>query len=474
MSIRTIMIPSALLLSSLLAACDEPPARSCVQGRQEACACADGTASVQVCSAGGTYDVCQCQPGGRVTVADAGSEDASTGSASAPGSDASTRAPGAWPDFSDRLHDDGAVPSAVEPPAPAPDAGAPAQAEPTPPVSGACSSSVLSFRPIDVEYSRALDQVVAVGASPNQLVLFDPVHRTSAMLALPLEPAAVSVSPDGRTAAVAHNAYLSIVNLVTGKLVDTIPTTSDAADVVLAGNGYAYVFPRTDQWVDIHSVELSTRTDRGQEDGSIYANTAARLHPGGTSIYGITRGLSPTDIERYDISTGVASSRSDSPYHGDYPMCEAVWFTEGGERLFTGCGTVFRAAPGAQGDMTYAGALGGAAAAGSTPYGSAFRWITHSKARGKVYGVPRGSQSSPFFGDEQVSADEKSVRVYSEEFLALETSLTIPCLTTPVGDQPVYGRFAFASSTGKQLYVLGQLDPKTSAALDWAFAAIDL
>src|SRR5512141_3224566 len=74
------------------------------------------------------------------------------------------------------------------------------------------------------------------------------------------------------------------------------------------------------------------------------------------------RGISPSDIARYD----VISSRSqdptltftrDSPFHGDYPVCGDLWFETSGQRVLTACGVLLRTTDDATTDMTYAGEL---------------------------------------------------------------------------------------------------------------------
>jgi len=66
-----------------------------------------------------------------------------------------------------------------------------------------------------------------------------------------------------------HSAYVSHVDLETAAVLRTWPVSADVGDVVLAGNGYAYAFPRVDQWVDIHSVTLTTGAESGGSRGRI-------------------------------------------------------------------------------------------------------------------------------------------------------------------------------------------------------------
>jgi hypothetical protein len=332
---------------------------------------------------------------------------------------------------------------------------------------GECTSSPIKFHVLDAEYSSQLERIVLVASAPSELVLLNPITLEAQEVALPLAANAVSISLDGMTAAVAHNAHVSIVDLGSATLTKTISTTCDANDIVLASNGFAYVFPQTDQWVDIHSVEIAPGVDRGMsQQWSIYAGSKAKLHPTSANMYGIDPAVSPTDIARYDISAGVARVANDSPYHGDYPICLDLWMSKDGQRIFTGCGTVFRAAPGTPDDMTYNGALGAANAAAA----GQFRAIAHDEVRAKVYAIPRTSSLYPY--DNTTGTEETQLRIYSYNYLMLETSITLPCMQAGANKATTYGRFVFPSSKGDAIYVLVQADPKAAALNDWGLAKL--
>src|SRR5207247_2440005 len=158
---------------------------------------------------------------------------------------------------------------------------------------------------------------------------------------LPVAPTAVSVAPGGMTAAAGHNGWVSHVNLSPAAITSTFAVSADVLDVVLAANRYAYAFPRHDQWETIRCINLTTGAETQSGVSSIYAGTLAKLHPNGTAIYGADNGLSPSDIEKYDISGGTARYLYDSPYHGDFPMCGDLWISNDGLRIFTRCGNVF-------------------------------------------------------------------------------------------------------------------------------------
>jgi len=210
---------------------------------------------------------------------------------------------------------------------------------------------------IDAEFSRALNAVVMVTSYPESLlVVRDAVSGAERQVRLPKLPTAVSISPDGLSAAVGHDALVSHYNLADLTLPPKILNVSAVVgDLVLDGFARVHVFPATDQWVSVHSIDVATNTEQLRYGPR--AGTRVQLHPNGVSIYGANNGLSPDDIEHYDISSGVGTRLRDSPYHGDYPMCGNLWISEAGSTIYTACGRAFRASMDASQDMRYAGAL---------------------------------------------------------------------------------------------------------------------
>ncbi|GAO04596.1 PKD domain-containing protein [Anaeromyxobacter sp. PSR-1] len=303
---------------------------------------------------------------------------------------------------------------------------------------------MLGHAVVDAEYSRALDRLVAVGGS--KLYVADPVAGTEVSVALPKAALAVSVSPDGRYAAVGHDALVSYVSLdAPPALVGTFTTSVVPSDVVLAGNGYIYVFPAT--WEQLHSIRISTGADTASTGWSPYDGTKGRLHPGGAAIYGADNFVSPEDIRKFSIAGGTASFLYDSPYHGDYEMCGDLWITEDGLRIVTACGNTFHAnttqGSTAGSDMTYAGALEGT---------GQVKWADHSAAAGQIL-VVRGLPYWP--ADPGADAE---LRLFGDDFLALQE--TIPLARIGVGGKGYvsHGRFAFFSADATRRVALVQVD----------------
>ena len=318
----------------------------------------------------------------------------------------------------------------------------------------------LPFRVIDAEYSKALDAIVAVSESPNALYIYNPVTQSLRSVALAATPTSVSVGPDGLFAAVGHDHTISYVDLANAILVKTLNVSTNVLDIVLAGNGYVYAFPRSDQWATIRCVNIASNTETQHTGRPIYAGTYARLHPGGSSIYGANNYISPDDIEKYDISPGTAAFLYDSPYHGNYYMCGNLWFSEDGTRIYTPCGNVFRSTNVQSTDMTYAGALENE---------SNIRWVSNSQAAGWTAVLPKNSYTwwNP------VPRLDQEIHYFTPDFLTYRGKTTLPSFT--VEDMPwqARGRWHFYDASGVRQYVVTQADPESGMLYDFGVLKID-
>lgn len=318
----------------------------------------------------------------------------------------------------------------------------------------------LDHRVIDAEYSKVLDKIITVSSTPaNQLHIVDPVTGDDRALSLLYAPTCVSVGPDGVHAAVGHNGHVSYIDLNTLTLLRTYDVTADVIDVVLAGNGYVYAFPRMYQFTYIRCLNLETGQETLQTGLFIYGGTLAKSHPDGTKIYGANNGVSPSDIERYDITTGTAVRMYDSPYHGDYPMCGNLWISEDGMRIFTACGRVFRSSDNVSEDMTYNGKL--------FEYGF-LTYLDHSSDAGKVALIFSNNAYPP------MAIKDTDIWVYQYDPLAYYTTVPLPSFRVGSTDYQSHGRFVFFNSTGSGLFAIVQADPESGTLLDYALATIDI
>jgi hypothetical protein len=86
-----------------------------------------------------------------------------------------------------------------------------------------------------------------------------------------------------------------------------------------------------------------------------------------------------------------------------------LWLSKDDQRIFTACGTAFRAAPLTADDMTYNGALEGAGTSSTR-----FQYVAHDALNDKVYPVPSGSGVYTVTTN---TAVEAQLRVYSSRCL---------------------------------------------------------
>jgi hypothetical protein len=314
----------------------------------------------------------------------------------------------------------------------------------------AISSSIvtLPFRAIDAEFSTAKNAIIAVGTTPNQLHIYDPEANTTTSVNLQVVPICVSVSPDGQFALVGHDAWISYVDLSTATLLKTIAIPATVRDVVLGGNGYAYVFTTS---YTMYSVRLDTEAQT-----TFYVSSrnpsSSRLHPSGTKIYGADRNVSPADIVRFNIEAGPPSSTYDSPYHGDYSMCGDVWISMDGLRLFTACGNVFRASDDYSQDMRYAGKL---------TQESVIEWAAHSQPGNNVAVLPRASE------------DDDEIHYYTHDFLLYRGKAILPQFTAGDTNADARGRWLFFNAAGTKQYVVVQADASAGLTNDYGVVTVD-
>jgi hypothetical protein len=319
------------------------------------------------------------------------------------------------------------------------------------------SRTQLSHDVVDAEYVRALDAIVMVASAPaNTLYLYDVSTGTERQLALNKKPTAVSVSPDGRFAAVGHDALITHVDLdslvAAAPVVKLLNVTTEVFDLVLDGRGYAHALPRADQWVDVHSVHVATNTET-LGTGFLYAGTRGRLHPSGDYMYTANNGLSPGDIAKYDLRTGVAKELYDSPYHGDYAMCGNLWFKEDGATIYTRCGNTFGSSTTKSEDMVYRGRL---QLSGSTYYGYAIDALSQSDATKEIMLLEADTY-------ECASINTASRRcythlaLYESDFLNRTAVYTLPPIELAGSTFSQRGLFVFHSANGLHRYMVSRL-----------------
>ena len=318
---------------------------------------------------------------------------------------------------------------------------------------------------VDAEYAKATNLLVYV-AGDATLNIFHPNTNEVSAVTLSYAPTCVSVSPDGTKAAVGHNAHVTYVDLMTEAVLTTNDISCNALDIVLTNNGWTYVFPTQYGWTHFSCININTPNamETLQTGASIYGGTKGKLHPSGKFIYGADNGLSPADIEKFDIQDGTAYTLYDSPYHGEYYMGGDLWFEESGERLFTRAGTVFKTSETQSTDMIYNGTI---------PLEGDYRsiaWLDQLDLKREIYLVRNvagwSNEPGPPFVDifDSDNLTHKAKIGLEEYAVANGTNYTL---------YEASPHFVFAHSNGEELYVITKANG-SGMVHEWAIQTINL
>lgn len=326
------------------------------------------------------------------------------------------------------------------------------------------SSRTLLFHDvIDAEISHSLGAIVMVSGDPRRaLYIYDLATGQEHELPLNQFPASLALSPDGTAAAIGHYGQITYVDLTTvgqagSPTVKLLNVSADVADLVLA-NGYVYAVPRYDQWEEIHSIEIASNIET-LSAFPLYAGSVAKMVPSGDYLYTVDRGLSPEDIEKWDLRSGVATYVGNSPYHGDHPLCGDLWISEEGDRIFTACGNTFWSSEDPALDMRYAGKM----ELPTLPNGGNRRIVSlsHSAERKEMvlvdavrYPWGRTCDSTNAFDADCISR----LHFYESDFLGLTASYVLPPVTIGSERFPQRGLFVFHSADGSSIYLISRLE----------------
>jgi hypothetical protein len=323
-----------------------------------------------------------------------------------------------------------------------------------------CNAQVtpLSFRPVAAEYSTALDRMIFVSAGPNLLHIYSAQSQADQTVALSAAPLSLAVSPDGLHAAVGHSSLVSYVNLSTGVVEGTVPIPAPAAGLALSST-WIYVFPGQTSTGSI-ALSINIGTGAVSSRSITFTGTATRYNAAVNSIYGTREGISPDDIERYDISSGPIANQTDSIYHGDFNICGPIFFSSAGDRIYTGCSTVFHASTDPSQDMRYIETIPGA---------SSVRSLTDSASLGRIALI----QGSPAFfpGTQQ---NDSVVLLYSADYLNPIGQFALADFAGGGKTFKANGKWVFFNASSTFLYAVDEADSTSGLLNDFAIQTIPI
>ena len=308
--------------------------------------------------------------------------------------------------------------------------------------------AILEKDVVDAEYSKATDLLV-YAASDNTLNIYHPDTKETDVVPLFYPALCVSVSLDGTRAVVGHDAHVTYIDLLTKAIINTNDIPCKSCDIVLANNGWTYVFPTSGYKIFCLDMSLSNPPVFEHTGYSIYNNTKAKIHPSEKYIYGADNGISPADIEKYDIQNGTAAYLYDSPYHGDYATGGDLWLSEDGSRIYTRSGTVFKTSESQDSDMIYNGRL---MLESSSTYLSIV-WLDHLEYNHELFLL---SRPTDYWDNE---GNRPYVYVHNSENLLFKQKIRVEDYLVPKygGSVTIYAAspyFVFANSNGQEIYVI--------------------
>jgi hypothetical protein len=329
--------------------------------------------------------------------------------------------------------------------------------------------TTLAFGVIDAEYSDALDRIVIASASPSAaLHIYDPLSKTAQSVTLAAAPTALSVSPDGRFAAVGHNKKISYISLAAPSVVKVVTCTANVGDIVLGQNAFAYLVPQgsSSSYYSTAGPLATVNLTTGYEilGSTSFSNGAKlKLHPSGTSFY-TTGGDGYYVYDKYEILAGLgvpilgwSGPQNSYSYYGG----EDFWLSRDGNRIFQKSGAVLRSSTVQSEDMTAAGQI--------SLLGKHIRDLAHSSVSGKLALIPDQAQTSSYYSSSTSTnvSEDTQIDLYDATMLGFERSHRLPAFEVGGRIFAAHGRFIFFDRAGRRVTVIVRADPAAALPKEW-------
>jgi hypothetical protein len=333
------------------------------------------------------------------------------------------------------------------------------------------SRVALAHDVVDAEFDRASNAIVMVSRFPSSAIhVYDVTTGLERSQDLPHPPTAVSLAPDGLTAAVGHNEFVSVVDVVSIGESDApepvlLNLSHDVFDLVLDGHGFVHVFPL--QLNLTLSIEIATNTEM-VGNGINRSSTRARLRPGGPWIYTADHDASG-NIHKLDISSGVGMNPADSPYRGIYPMCGNLWLSQDGETIYTACGHTFSSSADQVQDMAYVGGMA------LTPSDFNNRWrIPSLSDSAQADEIALIEDDYPcHFMLEEFGPCYSHFALYERQSLAMLARYAFNLVSIDGFDYAQSGLYVFHDATNSRKYVIGRAVNSPDPRQDYFLSVVE-
>lgn len=283
--------------------------------------------------------------------------------------------------------------------------------------------------------------MIAAGG-PNALYLYDPVNNISDTISLTAAPMALSISPDGLSAAVLHSASVSLVNLSAKSITKSfvLPSSVSSGQSIVLAKDWIYLTPGV-------SINIASGAQTGTTN---YYTAPARLSPDGNSIY--LAGLQKLDVSKGALSTSNYLNNSTN----------GLWFSKDGIKLYT-----------AGGAYNVSSDTKASAAFADLAYYSVFaevmqmRGVAESSSKGTAV---LDDTTSNYYNSPNIGTP---IRLYDTNLTQAGT-LTLPTVSVGAKSYQNYGRWVFFNNAGTALFVVMQADSASGLLSDFAIQTYNL
>lgn len=312
----------------------------------------------------------------------------------------------------------------------------------------------LSHNVLDAVYSKPANRLIVVTTNPaDTLRIINPeTGVTEQQTTLPKTPLSVAVSADGSTIAVGYDTGVGYypANAISMGNVWSVPLK--VGDIEVDDSGFIYLSPAPGtQWDAIYTFDPSNQSSNAHTGSSIYAGSKIKLQPGAQALYGANNGLSPSDVNKLDISSNPAIFLYDSPYHGDYAFSGDLWFTEDGNYFITASGNLFQTAADRNTDMLYRGS-----AIVNANYQVYLVHADHSQSVNRFVTVISDSTANS-------AAPDSEIRLFETPFLAQVGTFSFKNYSLDGSPNRVIAQFAFYNNDGSKYYVIAKTEGTDTA-----------
>lgn len=190
----------------------------------------------------------------------------------------------------------------------------------------------------------------------NKLNIITAEGTSISTLSLPYQSAKMAINVAANRLAISADSRVMLIDisdLAHLHIVRTYTVPAKLGEIAIHKD-YIYTIESHNQWSDLYSIPMNGEAYSKIGYASYGTNITFIMNHEQDSLYVMDSGVSPQDIDKFDLSNGEAKSLYDSPYHGDYDFCSNMW-TLSDTLMATACGTTLTMDKNKTSDMLYDG-----------------------------------------------------------------------------------------------------------------------